>query len=337
METATTSTTSRYSISTRFGSTGRRIRCFAIPPLRSFPFFRSPFCPPHLAFVVWTAVSIGLLIASLRVLEKETDLHFGNWPVLLGLLFFPILDSLIHGQFSLLIVLVYVLAYSQWKKGNAFLGGILLSIALVKFQLVIGFVAILLLKRKWRELAGFATGSAFLAALSVAMVGLNSLKAYPYFVMHANPIVSELPHKANWQGLLSLIGQNDTVWVVLLSIATLLWAARAWTSLDRGFCAAMLAAMLVSYHLTPEDISLAVVPFYLAVAAGILPRQRVPLIAATGMGILMVFLFAQIPMALFCLVPAASLAWVGMHRRTAANAGPPSELPQSLPRHSSCD
>ena len=78
-------------------------------------------------------------------------------------------------------------------------------------------MGILLLKRKWRELAGFATGALLLGLLSLVMVGVKGIEAYPNFVMHSNSIVNELPRMANWQGLLSLLGQNDSIWVVLLS------------------------------------------------------------------------------------------------------------------------
>ena len=286
---------------------------FRNPPIALIPILPLTILPTPAAFVVWTAVSIVFLIISLKILEKETGLRYGNWPVLLGLLFVPVFDSLMHGQFSLLIVLSYALSYSQMKKGRFFSGGLILSLALLKFQLAVGFAAVLLLKRKWKELAGFATGAAFLGLISLAIVGIKGIEEYPHFVMHSDTIVNELPHMANWQGLLSLIGQNDTVWVALLSLASVLWAAVAWTDLDRGFCAAVLAAMLASYHLTPQDISLAIVPFYLALSAGIIPRARATLVAATGIGILMVFAFIGIPMALFCLVMAFSLVWVGTH------------------------
>lgn len=289
---------------------------FRNPPFALLPLLPLTILPAPAAFAVWTAISIIVFIINLKVLERGTGLRYGNWPVLLGLLFVPVFDSLIHGQFSLLIVLFYALAYALWKKGNLFLAGLILSLALLKFQLVVGFATILLLKRKWKALGGFTTGAALLGLLSLAIVGVKGIEAYPHFVMHANPIVNELPHKANWQGLLSLIGQNDTVWVLLLSVATLLWAARAWTSVDRGFCAGVLAAMLASYHLTPEDISLAIIPFYLAIASGVIPRQRAPLAAAVGIGILMLFVFTGIPMALFCLVLACALVWVGTHSST---------------------
>jgi glycosyl transferase family 87 len=296
---------------------------FRYPPIALIPILPLTILPASIAFAVWTAVCMGLLITSIKVFERETGLTFGNWPVLLSLLFVPVLDCLLHGQYSILIVLFYALAFQQFRRGHGFWGGALLGLATLKFQLVLGLVPIFLLKRKWRELAGFSTSAAVLVAISLSITGLQALHTYPNFALHAELPVNELPHKANWQGLLSLIGQDGSIWVALLSVATILWAARAWTNLDRGFCAATLAAMLVSYHITPQDLSLVIVPFFAAVNAGILPRDRVPLVTAIGMGILLVFMMAQIPMALFAIVITAALVWVGTlssETRTDTNA-----------------
>lgn len=288
---------------------------FRYPPIALIPILPLTVLPMPVAFAVWTLVCMGFLIVSIKIFERETDMRFGNWPVLLGLLFVPVLDCLLHGQFSILIVMFYALAYQQLRKGRSFWGGAILGLATLKFQLVLGFVPIFLLKRKWREVAGFSAATAVLVALSLGITGIQALHQYPNFALHAELPVNELPHKANWQGLLSLVGQQGSIWVALLSVATVIWAARAWTNLERGFCAATLAAMLVSYHITPQDLSLALVPFFVAVNAGVVPRERVPIVAAAGMGILLLFMMIQIPMALFALVLAAALLWVGIHRR----------------------
>lgn len=57
----------------------------------------------------------------------------------------------------------------------------MLAIATFKFQLVLGFIALLLLKRKWRELLGFASGSAVLVGFSVLMTGVPTLLRCPIF------------------------------------------------------------------------------------------------------------------------------------------------------------
>jgi len=298
---------------------------FRNPPIAIIPILSLAILPTPVAFAIWTAVSLGLFIIAIKIFERETGLAFGNWPVLLGLLFVPVLDCLLHGQFSILIVLFYALAYQQLRKGHRFWGGALLGLATVKFQVVLGFVPVFLLKRKWRELAGFSTSSAILVALSLGMTGFQALRTYPNFVLHSDPPLNELPHMANWQGLLSLIGQEGSIWVALLSLATILWAVRAWTNLDRGFCAATIATMLVSYHITPQDLSLAIVPLFAAVNANELPRRRVPLATVIGMGILMASLMLEIPMALIAIVLAAALIWVGMQpaaSRTFVDANP---------------
>jgi hypothetical protein len=52
--------------------------------------------------------------------------------------------------------------------------------------------------------------------------------------------------------------------VVILSLAVLLLAALAWKDLDTGFSAGILASMLVSYHFYPQDLSLILIPLFLA-------------------------------------------------------------------------
>jgi hypothetical protein len=216
-----------------------------------------------------------------------------------------------------------VLAYAQWKKGQLFLGGLILSIATLKFQLVIGLVAVLLLRGKWRELAGFASGCAVLLAISVSMTGIPALLAYPAFVLHSDTPISELPHMANLQGFLSLIGLNH-VWILVpLSVLTVLWAARAWTDVDRGLLAAILAGMLVSFHLTPQDLSISLVPIYLSVKTSVLPLSRFPLFVFVVMIVLMVWVGTYMPVAILAAPIAAALWWVG--RSTWARESKPQE------------
>jgi hypothetical protein len=283
---------------------------FRNPPFALIPILPLAKLPMAVAFSVWTAVSFALLFLSLKVLQNETRVYYGNWPVLLSLAFAPVLGAFLHGQFSLAIVAAYSVAYALWRRGRLTLGGVVLAIATIKFQLVIGFVAVLALKRKGRELAGFAMGSALFLALSIWIAGIPSLMAYPRFVLHSDTPLSELSHMANWQGFLSVLDLNHLALLVPLSVATVLWAAWAWTDLDRGFAAATLAAMLVSFHLTPEDISLALVPFYLCVKAGILPRSRVPAFVFLAIAGTMAIVIFQVPLAFLAIPLATAFCWI---------------------------
>jgi hypothetical protein len=263
------------------------------------------------AFSLWTAVSFALLFVSLKVLQDETKVFYGNWPILLSLAFAPVLAVFLHGQFSLVVVASYTVAYSLWRRGRLALGGAVLAIATIKFQLVIGFIAVLMLRRRGRELAGFACGSAVLLLISVWMVGVPSLLSYPAFVLHGDLPISELSHLANWRGFLSIVEMNHLAILIPLSIGTVLWAAWAWKDLDHGFSAATLASMLVSYHLAPQDISLALVPFYLCVKAGILPRHRLPAFVIPVIATTMAMVIVQVPLAFLAIPLATALFWIG--------------------------
>lgn len=273
------------------------------------------------AYVVWTILEVGLLFICLRRLEIETSIHYGNWPILLALIYVPVMACLLHGQFSILMLAAFVFAYSLWKKDWRFSGGLVLAIVTLKFQLIIGFIAILLLKRKWRELAGFACGSSVLLALSIFITGIPALLAYPHFVLHSDSPISELYLYANWQGFLSLFGQNYPWLVTLLSLVTVLWAAWVWKDdLDRGFCAAILASMLVSYHFTPQDLTLSVLPFYLCVNAGVLPRSRIFVCGLVCLLIPGIMIAIDIPLALLLIPIVATLWWVGYKKMPKAES-----------------
>jgi hypothetical protein len=285
---------------------------FRNPPVTLIPILIIAKLPMLVAFSVWTALEMALLILSLKRLEIETKISYGNWPILLSLAYVPVMGCMLHGQFSILILASYVFAYSQWRRGRRFIGGAILSIATLKFQLVIGFIAVLLLKRKWRELGGFATGSAVLLILSAFITGIPALLTYPKFVLHSDSPISELNRYANWQGLLSLFGQNHLWLAVLLSIVTVLWAAWTWENdLDRGFCAAILASMLVTYHFTPQDLALSLIPFYLCAKTGLLPQSRIPLFVFLSLLVTTMMVADDIPLALLSIPLIVALWWVG--------------------------
>lgn len=247
---------------------------FCYPPFALIPFLGIAELPIEIAFVIWTIISLGLLILSVQTLARHAEFRYGNWPILFSLAFMPVASCLGHGQVSLVVLSAYVLAYSLWRRGRLFLGGAVLAIATLKFQLVIGFIAVLLLKRKWRELLGFATGSAMFGALSVAMVGLPTVLQYPVFLSHGGGDLGSEPDKMpNWRGLMSLVGADHTVIVAALSLLTILFAAKLWRDLDTGFVASIIAAMLVSYHSGSHDLCLFLIPAFLARNIGFPPKQ----------------------------------------------------------------
>jgi len=256
---------------------------FCHPPVTLLPFLAIAKLPAEAAFILWTVASLALLVFSVRTLAQYAGLQYGNWPLLLSLAFMPVTQCLQNGQLALVILSAYVVTYSLWRKERFFLGGVVLSIATLKFQFVLGFVAVLLLKRKWRELLGFSSGSVVLIAISAFITGLPGLLRYPVFLLHGGASYSEAEleqmakeQMANWRGLLSLVHADHAVFVAALSLLTVVLAALLWRDLDTGFSAAIIAAMLVSYHFNLNDVSLFLIPVFLSVNIGLrkkcLPR-----------------------------------------------------------------
>ncbi len=284
---------------------------FRNPPVALLPFLPFSGLPLLAAYAAWTLVSFAILYLSLKTLERETHVEFGNWPLLLSLVYVPVMGCLLHGQLSIVMLAAFVYAYALWKNGRPFLGGLVLSVATLKFQLILGLAAILLLKGKWKELAGLATGGAAFVAISAAITGVPALLAYPAFVLHSDLPINELPHMANWQGLLFLLHMNWPILLGSISAITILWAAWTWKDLDRGLCAATLAGMLVSYHLTPQDLTLTILPFYLCAKTGIVPAARIPLFVLITFLALLLIVVMGLPIATLAVPLAAALWWVG--------------------------
>lgn len=242
------------------------ISLFYYPAFALAPFLPLAALPARVAFLVWTAVSLGLLAVSVRSLSRLCGSADAKWVFALSLTFLPIVADLVHGQLSLVTLAGFVWCYSSWRDGRRFAGGMALALACFKFQLVAGFVLILLLKKKWRELTGLSLASIPLALASIAIAGLRGFLGYFPFVFaaeagsDANP-----PVMACWRGLIRVLlpGGSHLALIAILSLAAVMFAAWLWTDLDVGFSAAILASLLTAYHSNPQDLSLAVIPFFL--------------------------------------------------------------------------
>lgn len=281
---------------------------FCHPPFVLIPFLLIDRLPVWAAFLIWAITSLALLFFSIRMLSQAAELRYGNWPVLAAFAFLPVIACLANGQLSMVVLCAYVWTYAFWQKERRFLGGLALGLATFKFQLVIGFIAILLLKRKWRELLGFATGSLLLLLLSIPITGVPGLLRYSAFLSRGDADSgAKLNEMPCWRGLLSLGGADHLLVVAAFSLLTILVAARCWRDLDTGFVAAVLASMLVSYHFNPTDLSLFLIPALLAARVGF-PKERLPQFA---FGVLVIQLIPGLLGGNYALlaVPLAACLW----------------------------
>lgn len=266
-------------------------------PFTHPPFEAALFAPLALlsyssAYWLWNAVSLLALVGFLRLLGPHIP-RLRAWseavPFLAGLAFFPVFVCLLQGQDSLLLLLLFGLAFVAMKGGHDFLAGICLGLALFRFQLVLPVMAVVLLRRRWRVVAGFAVTALTLAAVSVAVAGRQVLK-YPQELLQisqAQGAAAMNPRvMPNLRGVVSSLageGHLAHALIALISLALVGLAAWKWKAAPQqpgfalGFALTLAVAVMVSYHMMAHDLSVLLIPLLLA--AEWLLRQRAPGIA----------------------------------------------------------
>ncbi|HJS98899.1 MAG TPA: glycosyltransferase family 87 protein [Terriglobales bacterium] len=277
---------------------------FTHPPFEAAVFAPLAFLAYSDAYWVWNAASFVALLLFLLLLRPHIP-KLRGWseglPFLCGLAFFPVFVCLLQGQDSLLLLLLFGLAFAEMKGGCNFVAGICLGLALFRFQLVLPVMAVLLLRRRWKTVAGFAITGAALVGISAAVVGWGELMNYPHRLLefsHAQAAGAMNPRiMPNLRGVVAgLAGDGNSAHLLLgvLSLALVAWAAWKWKADGRqpefglGFGLTLVVSVIVSYHLMAHDLSVLLLPLLLA--AEWLMRERPQGVAhwltVTGIGTL---------------------------------------------------
>jgi Glycosyltransferase family 87 len=247
---------------------------FFAPPFAALPFAPLSLLPYHQAFWLLLAINLVLLLLTARIMRPHLNALAARWPplpFLLFLTFIPAGLTLVMGQLSILMLLLFCASFVLLQSGRPILAGLVLALALIKFQLVIPVVLLFLLWRQWRFLLGFLTGSALLAALSILLVGLRESQLYLHTLLsHSGPLdaassgtmnvsVDRMP---NLYGLLATLTRHQHL-SLMLAIAACLgliaWAARRPVSLPL----ALLISLSAGLYLFPCDLTLLLLPLSL--------------------------------------------------------------------------
>ena len=198
----------------------------------------------------------------------------------LSLAFFPTFMTLIQGQDSILLLLVFVLTFVFLKKNADFLAGSCLALGLFRFHVVLPLALILLLKSRRNAVLGlFPLVWSCSFAVSAGLVGWNTVVHYPQYVLRLEAggaggaiVPAKMP---TLHGLLDpIIGTyagktTSDVMTALFSCALLLIAVLHWpgrnekTDFDLQFSLTMVITVLVSYHAYAHDLSLLLLPLLL--------------------------------------------------------------------------
>jgi hypothetical protein len=142
------------------------------------PFARLPFLP---AFLLWESMSVTLYLAGLALLAGRL---FADDPLRRTLIFFfalafkPFFWAVSTGQLSAIGFFSFALALREEDRQRPILSGLALSLCMYKPTLLVLFLPMLLITRRYRTLIGFAAGGAALVTASVAVQGFRVWPVY---------------------------------------------------------------------------------------------------------------------------------------------------------------
>lgn len=325
---------------------GRIGEYYIHPPFETLLFL--PICLWSLktGYVLWCILNVGVLAYTAELFQRHVFKRY-DWRVLLPLFFLfpPVLIGFLQGQDSLLLLLVMTLAVVELRRDRNFTAGCLLGCGLFKFHIVLTLVVLVASLTKKGLLRGFAFVAVLFLLISTAISGWGFLTAYPRFLMtlSSQPLANVHPAAmANIRGLIGVSGfiPNSVARLAVVGIVSALPLWHSWRRFKKtrsksadttnlAFGNFVLVALLVSYHMSPSDLSIALLPIglfsqYLAGHTGIPRWARLSLLCSQGVLFLPplhlialawhVYVYAVIPiLAMFLLTSAEILRGVPTH------------------------
>ncbi|MEI6515274.1 MAG: glycosyltransferase family 87 protein [bacterium] len=156
---------------------------FLYPPLVAVLFHPLALLPYHVAKYFWMLANLLAVFASLcvaiRVSAPTLRNHYSWGMILFLLMFSPLLILLERGQIdgiSLVLVTTSIALIATGKRPGV--SGVLIALAtLLKLHTIL-LLPFLVLRGKWRVIAGFVIGTLFILMLSVMLCGRSALVRY---------------------------------------------------------------------------------------------------------------------------------------------------------------
>jgi hypothetical protein len=238
------------------------------------------------AYLLWNLANLAILVALPFLLKPHLpalqQYRSALW-MLSFLAFFPVFLTMLEGQDIILLLLFYTLAFVALKRNAWFWAGCWLAMGLFRFQLVVPFLMVMLLTKKWKLLAGSLLTATGLAMVSAAIIGWQGLLEYPNYIWslehHLGRSILPPRDSTNLRGLIEQVFSSWASARVILAIVIALSAVavfllvRKWRDvrpdesqrLDLIFSLTLLVTLLVSYHGMLYDFTLLLLPVLVVV------------------------------------------------------------------------
>lgn len=248
---------------------------FLNPPFVALLMVPFTFLSEGSAYMLWGLVNIIMLFIVSGIVNAV--LSKSGWvkkyaTIAAILLFIPVWESMLEGQFSLLLLLCLLIAWLMLRKRKYFLAGLALSVLICKPQLMI-LPALIMLWKTPKVLTGIACGVLFCFLLSIFTSGGNFLTSYVPFLIGItkwHDLYGIHPQQQNsWSGVLyAFIPAWHVFFFILwilgdgfaLFILYLCWKGETEKTLDLAYALLVAVTLFTSPHVNFHDISLLVIP-----------------------------------------------------------------------------
>ena len=245
---------------------------FLHPAYETVLFMPLSFLPYRAAYVVWAGVNLailGLIYFLLRPCLADLSAIGPQWmPPSLLLGFMPIAFSVLEGQDSLFLLLILVLVYRRIGS-NELQAGMLLSLGMFRFQVLLPIVGLFLLWRSLKFVAGWIAGSATVFSVSAVITGVGAQIQYARLLRAMGGASSLWLLLRRMPNLRALFAACDfgLVPLALVSLSIFLVAALigARQNVQQRLLLAVSVSALVPYYLFLHDLSVLALPVLLAI------------------------------------------------------------------------
>lgn len=192
----------------------------------------------------------------------------------------PFLADLSAGQDACFMLAILGGSILLTRKNRDFSAGLVLSLCAYKFHLFLFVALLVLLKKRWKMVAGGASGTAALTLLGVAVTGPSAIGQWVKVLRDPwiNPEADGMP---NIHGLVAVLNGGARLEAALVAGVALLflWMVLRTDNFELLFAASLVCGLLVSFHSTIVD-DLALFPVMVLVLKSV---DWVPLRALTGL------------------------------------------------------
>lgn len=292
------------------------------PPFELLLFLPLAYLPYPAAFGLWFGCNLMFLSTIPFLARASLPGIRDRVPAILLVFgfFFPATLTLIQGQDSILLLLLFTLFYAAMKRDDHRAAGLCLALAAFKPQLLLVVLVAMAWQRQWKILGWFLKGSGVLLLVSLAFVGWKATLEFPHFLLWFDRLPAEMsgnyPHNMpNLRGALFTMLESrwsaDTLRLATvgatLGILAILLSKMRKIPREAGnglqFALIVVLAPLLAYHANTHDFVLLLLPFvlildYLQTCRPLRPNHWI-----LGGSVAAVFLIPFVfpgPMPLFC-------------------------------------